>query len=281
MLIDSLERHGSDWLQEIVVVLDPQFSRPFLDRLSHFHRESSSLPLLFVQSPGPGVNRARNYGCHLAKSPFVAFLDDDVVLESSIFFEEVASSFRQPSVVAIGGDYITADGTDLWGRGYNALCSVWRASAGHGNASMLLGGCMVVRREVWMAAGGFDESIIYGGSEAMLVCSLRSSHGEVIYSPRLQVIHRTEGRGLAHWLWVAFRQGRAKKQTAPYFPPFFHRMLLAIEAITRLPPMELIAFAVVIPLFLLSSRCGLLYAALTADLSACRESKKSKVHSNC
>lgn len=276
MLIDSLECHGANWIQEIIVVLDPTFSQ----QPAHFHRESQSCPLLFVTSPGPGVNRARNYGGGLAKGGLVAFLDDDVELESSRFFEETLKIFRRPTVVAVGGDYGTADGTDIWGRGYNALCSVWRASAGQGPAAMLLGGCMVVRREVWTAAGGFDENIIYGGSESMLICNLRSAHGEVVFSPQLRVTHRTHGRGLAHWLWVAFRQGCAKKQTSSHLPSFWQRLASVAEAMGQLPLKGVWAFFFFTPLFLVSSRCGSLCAALMAGRSVCRGSKKTTARSN-
>lgn len=276
MLIDSLERHGADWIHEIIVVLDPAFSQS----PPRSHGESRRLPLLFVNSHGPGVNRARNYGGGLAQSALIVFFDDDVELESSLFFEETARLFSRSTVVAAGGDYGTVAGTDLWGCGYNALCSVWRASAGQGPAAMLLGGCMVVRRDVWTAAGGFDDNIIYGGSEATLICNLRSAHGEVVYSPHLRVTHRTHGRGLAHWLWVAFRQGRAKKQTSSQLPPFWRRLTLTAKAIGQLPIKGVSAFLFFTPLFLVSSRCGSLCAALMAGRSVCRGSKKTTARSN-
>ncbi len=276
MLIDSLERHGADWIHEIIVVLDPAFSQPSPGSCG----ESRRLPLLFVRSPGPGVNRARNYGGGLAQSALIAFLDDDVELESSRFFEETARLFCRPTVVAVGGDYGTADGTDLWGHGYNSLCSVWRASAGQSPAAMLLGGCMVVRRDVWTAAGGFDESIIYGGSEAPLICNLRSAYGEVVYSSNLRVTHRTHGRGLVHWLWVAFRQGRAKEQTSSQLPSFRRRLTLTVEAMNELSTKGVWAFLVFTPVFLLSSRCGSLCAALKLFPSS-GHPRRPKVHSDC
>lgn len=277
MLIDSLERHGADWIHEIIVVLDPAFSQTS----PYSHGDLRRLPLLFVNSPGPGVNRARNYGGELAQSAFIAFLDDDVELESSHFFEETARLFRRPTVVAVGGDYGTADGTDLWGRGYNALCSVWRASAGQGSAVMLLGGCMVVRRDAWTVAGGFDENIIYGGSEAALICDLRSAHGEVVYSSHMRVTHRTHGRGLGRWLWVAFRQGCAKKQTSSQLPTFWRRLTLTVEAMSQLPLKDVRAFFFFTPLFLLSSMCGSLCAALKLVPSAWNRPKRARVHSDC
>lgn len=260
-LINSLERHGADWISEIIVVFDPAF----LPDEDTALQGSGVLPVSCVAAPGPGVNRARNHGADLARSSLLAFLDDDVEVQSADFFEEVFRLFEQPRVVAVGGGYDSFPGTDWLGRGYNALCSVWRASAGGGTSAMLLGGCMVVRRAAWQAVGRFDDRILYGGSETPFICVLRATTGDVIYSRMLHVVHRSSGRGIRHWLRVAFCQGQTKNRTKGHLPPRLQRWRNAALAVGRLPLVELVAFLVFTPLFLLSSRLSSLAGALRSE----------------
>src|SRR5690606_31680883 len=51
------------------------------------------------------------------------------------------------------------------------------------------GACMLVRREVFSALGGFDEGYVNGYEDVDLCMKVRTSGGRILYDPRSVLIH--------------------------------------------------------------------------------------------
>jgi len=113
-----------------------------------------------------GVSAARNLGARTATGHWLMFLDADDRLRPSAVATLIAAAKAAPRAIVVYGDYDRIDGE---GRpiGRRSLLKRRRKPSGQvlerlaaGNF-IVNGGVMIVRREAFAAAGGFDESLKY------------------------------------------------------------------------------------------------------------------------
>lgn len=189
-----------------------------------------------VDSPGPGANRARNEGARQSSGEVIWFLDDDTEVTDIDAIQNLIAVFHDKSIIAAGGEYCSAPASRLSERGYNAFCSVWRSSAGVQDRELLLGGTIAVRKPAFEAVGGFDDHIEYGGAETPFVQRLNARAAKdqrIIFSHKLDVIHRPTSRGASGWIRVAMAQGRRKSETADALPDLATRVSRALRVVQR------------------------------------------------
>ncbi len=187
-------------------------------------------------SPGPGANRARNEGARQSSGDVIWFLDDDTEVFHLDAIETLSSVFRDHTIIAAGGEYCSAPSSRFSERGYNAFCSVWRASAGIENRELLLGGTIAVRKVAFDAVGGFDAHIEYGGAETPFVQRLNAwaEVGQsVVFSHKLDVTHRPASRGASGWIRVAMAQGQRMSKTSAALPRLTTRIARALRVVRR------------------------------------------------
>lgn len=235
--LESVLRQDANF--EVIVSIDPA-ARDLAPR------EYSS-KVMSVSSPGPGANRARNEGARHARGQIIWFIDDDTEIIGDDALQALRSIFNDPAVIAAGGEYRSNDSCTFSQRGYNAFCGVWRSSAGHEDREILLGGTLAVRKSAYMAAGGFDDKIIYGGAETSFVVRLNeqaTAEQKIIFDSRLDVMHRPTPRGLRGWARVAMAQGKRKSETAHALPGLVRRSQRAMKVLSRLEPRTLVSLAV-------------------------------------
>ncbi|MBQ7251559.1 MAG: glycosyltransferase [Kiritimatiellae bacterium] len=147
---------------------------------------------------GPERSAQRNAGIRAAGTPFVVYLDADMRLSPNVLAECLASLEGHPGRVAL---YIpeTVVGTGYWIRVRNFERSFYDATP--------IDAVRFIRRDAFLAVGGFDESI-YAGEDWELDIRLaaKGSFG-IVRSP----LYHDEG---------AFSFRRYLKKKAYYSPSF-------------------------------------------------------------
>ena len=152
-----------------------------------WHREETNL----------GVTGGRNRLVELASSDIVVFLDDDAVFTAGNG-STIADAFAsEPNVGALAFLVRRADGrveSSEWpfrGRPHD----IDRPR----RAAYFLGGACALRRDAFLAAGGYDESYFYSTEEIDLAFAITRDGRAINYEPDVVVEHRpAEGGRIAH-----------------------------------------------------------------------------------
>jgi GT2 family glycosyltransferase len=108
-----------------------------------------------LQRGGPA--RARNQGALRAKGEIVLFLDADVAVPPGLL-EQVAEAFRAaPDTVAVIGSYDAEPAAESLLSEYKNLMHHHVHQYSEEEAATFWGACGAIRRDVFLAVGGFDE----------------------------------------------------------------------------------------------------------------------------
>ena len=168
---------------EIVVV--DMASEPALDPHAGvtWHREPVNL----------GVTRGRNLLVKLTTADVVVFLDDDAVFRAGDGATIARSFAAAPALGSLAFLVRRADGhieSSEWPfRGSARATEVARPAA------YFLGGACAIRRDAFIAAGGYDESFFYSTEEIDLAFAMSRVGYSLEYTPAVVVEHRPAASG--------------------------------------------------------------------------------------
>ncbi len=162
---------------------------------------------------------ARNVGVEAARTPFVAFSDDDSWWAPGALASAARVLRDHPSVALVAGRILVGPEERL-----DPTCELmaWSRLEARGNlpGTPVLGfvACgAVVRRDAFLRAGGFDARFGVGGEEALLAIDLSTQGWDMIYVPEVVAHHhpsmgrdRSAGRRVRtrNDLWVAWLRRR-------------------------------------------------------------------------
>lgn len=153
-----------------------------------------------------GASASRNRAAGLATGDILGFVDDDARVLGD-WFDVVAAE--------ITGDRAAITGRVLpFDRGLVSRARQWRYDeryrrlAPGTSVTFLAGGNSVVRRSVFLAAGGFPDQRT--AADNALVARLVSVGGDCCFVPGLRVIHRN-GKGVVTAAQEAWRAGAANR----------------------------------------------------------------------
>lgn len=136
---------------EIIVVADGDTDGSWL-----LAKEFNTKVLRINTRGGPA--QARNLGAKAAQGDILFFVDADVVVYPNTI-SQVASTFsREPDLAALIGSYDDAPGATNFLSQYRNLLHHYVHQTGCEEASTFWGACGAIRRQVFLAIGGFDES---------------------------------------------------------------------------------------------------------------------------
>lgn len=152
-----------------------------------------------------GPARARNRGAAAASRDIVLFLDADVEVPPDLVAAVAAVFTGAPGITAVMGSYDASPSAPGVVSQYRNLLHHYVHQTGRREASTFWAGCGAIRRDAFLAAGGFDERFDEPSIEDIELGTRLSAGGRAIrLDPTLQVKHLKDwrlGDVLATDLW--------------------------------------------------------------------------------
>ncbi len=137
-----------------------------------------------------GPAQARNQGARAAMGEVLLFLDSDVLAPYDVIGRVRALFDRDPRCAAIFGSYDNAPAENNFLSQYKNLLHHYVHQTGRTRAFTFWAGCGAIRRDVFLALGGFDESYSRPSIEDIeLGCRLNAAGHTVALCKELQVKH--------------------------------------------------------------------------------------------
>ncbi|MCU7723862.1 glycosyltransferase [Actinoplanes sp. KI2] len=142
---------------------------------------------------------ARNAGVEHARTPFVAFADDDSYWEPGSLARAAALMRAHPRVALLAAEVRVGPQRRLDPvSAAMAAAPLGTTPGGPGPAVLGFLSCsVVVRREAFRTAGGFQPRLFVYGEEALLAMDLAAAGHQLCYVPALGVRHLPEPAGRA------------------------------------------------------------------------------------
>ncbi|HEX3463928.1 MAG TPA: glycosyltransferase family 2 protein [Candidatus Elarobacter sp.] len=155
--------------------------------------------------------RINNFGAEQTDGAYLLFLNNDTEVLTPDWMEAMVEQAQRPSIGAVGAKLLYPDGTVQHAGVVTGIGGV----AGHAhkhadpndggyfntlrtvnNYSAVTGACMMVRREAFARAGGFDEKLAVAFNDVDLCLKLRALGLYNVYLAHVQLIHHeSKSRG--------------------------------------------------------------------------------------
>ena len=140
-----------------------------------------------------GFGTACNRGAAKADTPFVLFLNPDARLLPDTLPALLAEASQHPHAAAFGPCILDADGTPELPRARTLLddgpAMMTEVPSASCDVDFLSGACLLVRREVFLSLGGFDEAIFLYLEDDDLCLRLRGAGHTLRLVPDARVVH--------------------------------------------------------------------------------------------
>lgn len=165
-----------------------------------------------------GPAEKRDLALKYADGEIFAFLDDDAYPESG-WLKKATRHFDDNDVAAVGGPAVTPGHDSIWQRASGAVFSSWLASGGNSyryipaetrEVDDFPTVNLLVRRDVFEKAGGFDSEFWPGEDTKLCLDITKKLNKKIIYDPEALVYHHRRPLFIQHLRQVnryAFHRG--------------------------------------------------------------------------
>ena len=135
---------------EILVVDDGS-----VDNSAQIARKAGATVLHMAECRGPSA--ARNYAAQQAQGNLLLFVDVDVLIRRDTITRVVADFTAQPGIAAVFGTYDTEPEAENFLSQYKNLVHHFVHQQSNSDAATFWAGCGAVRKDIFLAVGGFDQ----------------------------------------------------------------------------------------------------------------------------
>jgi GT2 family glycosyltransferase len=205
-------------------------------------------------------SRLNNRAAELSEEPLIVFANDDMVMLSDAWDRQLRGLLSRPEVGAVGTRLLYPDGTvqhagilfDWQGLAIHDGLYEPQTEAGPGRrwhvtraVSAVDGAFLAIRRETFLAHGGFDAAgLPIAHSDIDLALKLRSSGLKILWTPHVTLRHfESKTRGLDHLDPEKAARNRAERRVLaerwgaaltgePSLNPFWHQATLPFRLLS-------------------------------------------------
>ena len=207
-VLSSIKEKSSSFTYEVIVV-DNSCDQEEWDKLQEFKDTAT----LIDAKANLGFGKANNLGAEIAKGKYLYFLNTDTLLINNAIYELKKFLDEHENVSIVGSNLYTRDGkpnhsyipfeVDLKGeKRINSLLSSFKNKVLHKRFDFnykdeplkidgyVCGASLMIRREDFIALGGFDKDIFMYAEETLLCYRLiHELHKEIYNVPSSKIIH--------------------------------------------------------------------------------------------
>ena len=170
------------------------------DDLSELEKRFAGRVEFVAGTENIGFGAGHNRLAERSDARLICCVNPDVTIDRGNPFPALLAAFADPRVAAAGPRLVTPDGcTQRWDHGElrgvrarvanGAGHAHWRERAATTTVAWVSGAFLMVRREEFAAAGGFDEGFFLYKEEEDLCLRLRHRGGRVVYVPAVAATH--------------------------------------------------------------------------------------------
>lgn len=194
-----------------------------------------------------GVTRARNFGAAETKGEILVFSDAHMEYPEG-WWQPLVRLLEQPEVGAAAPLIYDTAGSPLRGCGLTfkneAMEIRWLKDRGRAarEAPILPGACLVMRRDVFDATGGWDEGLLHRGNVDNEFCvRLWLSGYRLMVTPESTVGHLFRKQSPYHVGWPEYLHNRLRLALVHYKPERISKVVAALSGHPRIGEAVLLA----------------------------------------
>ncbi|MEO6684264.1 MAG: glycosyltransferase family 2 protein [Ginsengibacter sp.] len=195
--LESIKLQSYDKNLFEVIVIDNASTDDTAPIVKTFIFENPNIHISYYYEKNKGLSFARNRGIAEAKSPLIAYVDDDVILTPDYLMELMTFFDSNPAAAGAGGKVIPKyeSGTEpVWMSKY---LYGFVGNVNHGNEVKLFSpdmkypaGCnMIYKKDILQKAGGFNNDLRFRSDDKYIFYKVREVSDKIFYLPDAWLYH--------------------------------------------------------------------------------------------
>ena len=206
----ALEKQTLNKSQWKVILLVPQKKQlSFVEQVLNSFSFQIEISSCFYKN---SLQELRNRMLDHVKTPFLLFIDEDVILKNSDHLKNLLHLHDLYSEVSVlGGGYLSGEGCSFWGRVYNWISRLWMLK----NPGFSPAGNLSVKMNLLELKCRFKSPLPdgFGGEEIYFFNQVHNSEKKYIWEKKLDTFHKA-----SHTFNVFFKRAIIHGQSQSVFP---------------------------------------------------------------